>query len=66
MSKNTESKTVKDALKEAREHIDKKDHKSALKCCKRALNVDKNNYMALVFCGICFAELGQFDQALQV
>jgi hypothetical protein len=28
--------------------------------------VDKNNYMALVFCGLCLAELQQPDQALQV
>ena len=66
MSKPTESKTVKDALKEAREHIDKKDFKTALKCCKRALNVDKTNYMALVYCGLCFAEVDQPDQALKV
>ena len=66
MSKSTESKTVKEALKEAKENIDKKDFKSALKCCKRALNVDKNNYMALVFCGLCLAEVDQPDQALKV
>ena len=66
MSKPTESKTVKDALKEAREHIDKKDFKTALKCCKRALNVDKTNYMALVYCGLCFVEVDQPDQALKV
>ena len=65
MSKN-ESKTIKEALKEARDHIDKKDFKSGLKCCKRALNVDKSNYMALVFYGLCSAEVEQFDQAQQV
>ena len=65
MSKSNESKTVKEALKEARENIDKKDFKTALKCCKRALNVDKNNYMALVFYGLCSSELELFDQALQ-
>ena len=60
------SKTVKAALKEARELIETKDYKSALRCCKRALNVDKNNYMALVFCGLCLGELDQQDQAVQV
>ncbi len=65
-SKSTESRTVKEALKEARELIGNKDHKAALRCCKRALNVDKTNYMALVFCGLCFSELDQPEQALQV
>jgi tetratricopeptide (TPR) repeat protein len=65
MSKTGESKTVKQALKEARDLIAKKDHKSALRCCKRALNVDKTNYMALVFCGLCLSELDQPDQSLQ-
>ncbi len=62
--KSTESKTVKEALKEARELIANKDHKAALRSCKRALNVDKNNPMALVFCGLCFSELEQPEQAL--
>ena len=66
MSKSNESKTVKEALKEARENIDKKDFKTALKCCKRALNVDKTNYMALVYCGLCLADLDQPEQALKV
>ena len=52
-------------MKEAREHIDKKDFKTALKCCKRALNVDKKNYMGLVFYGLCSTEVEQYDQALQ-
>ena len=65
MSKN-ESKTIKEALKEARDHIDKKDFRSGLKCCKRALNVDKTNYMALIFYGLCSTELEQYDQAQQV
>ena len=30
------------------------------------LNKDKNNYMGLVFCGLCLSELDQPDQALQV
>ena len=65
MSKSNESKTVKEALKEARDHIDKKDFKTGLKCCKRALNVDKSNYMALVFYGLCSSELEMYDQASQ-
>ena len=60
------SKTVKIALKEAREFIEKKDFKAALRCCKKALNVDKDNYMSLVFCGLCLCELEQLDQAIQV
>ena len=60
------SKTVKIALKEAREFIEKKDYKSALRCCKKALNVEKDNYMSLVFCGLCLCELDQLDQAIQV
>ena len=60
------TKTVKTALKEARELIEKKDFKSALRCCKKALNVEKDNYMALVFCGLCLSELDQPDQAVQV
>ena len=60
------SKTVKVALKEARELIEKKDYKAALRCCKKCLNVDKDNYMALVFCGLCLGELDQPDQAVQV
>ena len=60
------SKTVKTALKEAREFIEKQDFKAALRCCKKALNVDKDNYMALVFCGLSLCELDQPDQAIQV
>ena len=60
------NKTVKAALKEARELIEKKDFKAALRCCKKALNVEKDNYMALVFCGLCLSELDQPDQAVQV
>ena len=59
-------KEVKAFLKEAREQIKNKDFKSALKECKKVLNKDKNNYMALVFCGLCLSELDQPDQALQV
>ena len=43
-----------------------KEYKSALKECKKVLNKDKSNYMALVFCGVCLSELDQPDQALQV
>ena len=51
------SKTVKEALKEAKENVDKKDFKTALKCCKRALNVDNSNYKALVYYGKCSDEV---------
>ena len=60
------NKSVKVALKEARELIEKKEFKAALRCCKKALNVEKDNYMALVFCGLCLSELDQPDQAVQV
>ena len=35
-----------------------------MKDCKKVLNVDKNHYMALVFCGLCLTELEQLDQAV--
>ena len=57
---------IKACLKEAREHIKNKDYKSALRECKKVLNKDKSNYMALVFCGVSLSELDQPDQALQV
>ncbi len=63
---SSENKAAKAALKEAKDFLTKKDFKSALRCCKKALNVDKNNYMALVFCGLCLLEMQQPDQALQV
>ena len=60
------NKELKSILKEARELIKNKEYKSAAKECKKALNKDKNNYMALVMCGLCLSELDQPDQALQV
>lgn len=60
-----ENKAAKAALKEAKDFLTKKDFKSALRCCKKVLNADKNNYMALVFCGLCLVEMQQPDQALQ-
>ena len=59
-------KELKLALKDAVENIKKKDYEKALKDVKRVLNKDKNNYKALIFCGLCFAELGQHVKALQV
>ena len=59
-------KEIKSLLKEARDQIKSKENKSALKECKKVLNKDKSNYMALVFCGVCLSELDQPDQALQV
>ena len=59
-------KEIKLFLKEAREQIKNKEFKNALKECKKVLNKDKNNYMALVFCGLSLSELDQPDQALQV
>ena len=62
----SESKSLKTALKEARELIDKKEFKGALSACKRALNVDKENYLALVFIGLCCSELEQVERAQEV
>ena len=61
----SDNKAVKTALKAARENIDKKEWKVALGCCKKALNIDRTNYLALVFCGLCLTESNQPDQAIQ-
>eukprot|EP00092_Neocalanus_flemingeri_P033930 GFUD01036895.1.p1 GENE.GFUD01036895.1~~GFUD01036895.1.p1 ORF type:complete len:1307 (+),score=422.74 GFUD01036895.1:54-3974(+) len=58
-------KDIKVFLKEAREQIKNKEFKNALKECKKVLNKDKNNYMALVFCGLSLSELDQPEQAVQ-
>ncbi|XP_040198266.1 tetratricopeptide repeat protein 37 isoform X2 [Rana temporaria] len=57
------SKEVKAILKNARDAIRNKDYKEALKQCKAALKLDKNNYNAWVFIGLAAAELEQPDQA---
>lgn len=62
----SDSKSVKTALKEARDLIDKKEFKGALSACKRALNVDKDNYLALVFIGLCCSEIDQPERAREV
>ena len=59
-------KEYKTSLKDAREYIKVKEYKNALREVKKVLNKDKNNYMALVFCGLCLSELDQPDQARQV
>ena len=61
-----DSKEIKMTLKDARQYIKDKEYKSALKEVKKVLNKDKNHYMALVFCGVCLAELDQPGQAIQV
>ncbi|EDO37642.1 predicted protein, partial [Nematostella vectensis] len=57
------SKEVKTLLKKARDSIRNKEYKDALKHCKAALKLEKNNYNALVFVGVCATELGQLEQA---
>ena len=57
---------AKAALKEAKDLIGQKDFRGALKCCKRALNVDKDNYYGWVFIGLCLSELEQKDKAKEV
>ena len=59
-------KEVKQWLKDALENIKKKDHDLALKYLKKVLSRDKNNYKALIFCGLCLTELEQSEKALQV
>ena len=59
-------KEIKTFLKDAREYIKVKEYKNALREIKKVLNKDKNNYMGLVFCGLCLSELDQPAQALQV
>ena len=58
-------KEIKQALKDAVENIKKKDYEKALKDVKKVLSKDKNNYKALIFCGLCLAEQGQNDKAVQ-
>ncbi|XP_077457540.1 tetratricopeptide repeat protein 37 isoform X2 [Stigmatopora argus] len=57
------NKEVKAALKSAREAINSKDFKEALKQCKNVLKLEKNNYNAWVFIGLAASELDQPDQA---
>lgn len=49
--------SLKDCLKGARESIDKKDYKEALEWTERALQVDNNNYNALLFKGVAASNL---------
>ncbi len=56
---------LRQALKSAREAIDKKEWKEALQHCKAALKLDKNNYNVYVFIGLAATELGQDAQAEQ-
>nr|CAD7441592.1 unnamed protein product [Timema bartmani] len=72
-----DSKEVKLLLKEAREAIKNKDHKTALKHCKVSANQgcgvrvmesevlkhDRNNYNGLVLFGVALQESDQRDQA---
>nr|CAD7203299.1 unnamed protein product [Timema douglasi] len=58
-----DSKEVKLLLKEAREAIKNKDHKTALKHCKEVLKHDRNNYNGLVLFGVALQESDQKDQA---
>jgi len=58
-------KEIKQSLKDALENIKKKDYEKALKDVKKVLSKDKNNYKALIFCGLCMAEQGHNDKAVQ-
>ncbi len=39
--------------------------RSALRCCRRALNTSPSHYLALVFSALCQAETEQYEQAIQ-
>ncbi|XP_063225938.1 superkiller complex protein 3 [Bacillus rossius redtenbacheri] len=58
-----DAKEIKALLKEAREAIKNKDHKTALKHCKTVLKYDRNNYHGLVLFGVSLQESDQRDQA---
>ena len=58
-------KEIKQSLKDAVENIKKKDYEKALKDVKKVLSKDKNNYKALIFCGLCLSEQGQNEKAVQ-
>ena len=58
-------KEIKQSLKDALENIKKKDYEKALKDVKKVLSKDKNNYKALIFCGLCMAEQGHNVKAVQ-
>ncbi len=57
---------MKQWLKDARDLIKAKEYKNALKEVKKVLKKDKENYMGLVFCGLCLSELEEPAQAIQV
>eukprot|EP00795_Rhopilema_esculentum_P006370 gene6370-11807_t len=57
------SKEITAELKAAKEEIKKKEYKEALKHCKNVLKIDKSNYHALVFIGLCAKEMEQFEQS---
>ncbi|KAF9932323.1 Superkiller protein 3 [Linnemannia zychae] len=54
--------TVKTNLKNAREAIAAKKYDDALKWTERVLDSDSNHYMALVFSGLAYQNLGQADK----
>ena len=59
-------KQTKSLLKAAKELIKAKDHEGALDKCKEVLANDKKNYMALVFSGACYQELGNTEKTVEV
>ncbi|KAL6064878.1 Tetratricopeptide repeat protein 37 [Balamuthia mandrillaris] len=50
---------LRDAVKAAREAIDNKEWREAMKQCKTALALDPSNYNACIFVGVAATELGQ-------
>eukprot|EP00794_Sanderia_malayensis_P009656 gene9656-10644_t len=57
------SKEISAALKAAKEAIKQKEYKEALKHCKSVIKIDKTNYHAFVFIGLCAKELEQYEQS---
>ncbi len=50
--------SAKAAMKQAKELLTAGDFRGALKCCNRAINADKDNYLAHVIAGKCQDEIG--------
>jgi Tfp pilus assembly protein PilF len=49
---------AKAALKAAKEQMTSGDFKSALKSCNKAINADRDNYLAIVMAGKCQDNIG--------
>uniref|UniRef100_H2XYI6 Tetratricopeptide repeat protein 37 n=1 Tax=Ciona intestinalis TaxID=7719 RepID=H2XYI6_CIOIN len=57
------TKAIKSSLKAAKSAIQQKEFDEALLHCKAVLREDSGNYNGLVFAGLVYAELGQFENS---